>query len=65
MNTNPYVVEKVPPEYMKGCPAGLELWYCHKEGYSYIPVWGSIGTKKEAEKVCREYNLSGKVRYAK
>lgn len=62
---HPYIVEKVPQEYLKGAPPGTEYWYCHREGYCYIPVWGSIGTKREAEKVCREYNLDGKVRYGR
>lgn len=63
MIPNPYVVERVPQKYMKGAPLGVELWYCHRKGYDYCPVLGSIGTKKQAEEVCRRYNLDGKVRY--
>lgn len=63
MDHSPYVVDKVPSEYLKNAPAGTEYWYCHKKGFPYIPVWGSIGTKKEAEAVCRQYNLDGKAHY--
>lgn len=31
-------------------------WYCHMEGYLYIPVFGSIGDKKKALAVMRERN---------
>lgn len=31
-------------------------WYCHMEGYPYIPVFGSIGDKKKALAVMRERN---------
>lgn len=34
---------------------GNEYW-CHMEGYPYIPVFGSVGTKKKAQKVMRERN---------
>ena len=27
-----------------------EFWYCHLEGYGYVPVFGSIGTKSHAKK---------------
>lgn len=33
-------------------------WYCHQRGYSYIPVFGSIGDKRKAKKVCKIYNQS-------
>ena len=61
---SPYVVEKVASKYMTGCQTGTEYWYCHREGHSECPVFGSIGTKKHAEEVCRTYNLDGKVHYA-
>ena len=35
---------------------GKEVWYCHMVGYSYIPVFGSIGSKKKALKIMRIYN---------
>ena len=34
------------------------FWYCHKEGFPYIPVFGSIGDKAKAQKVCKEMNKS-------
>lgn len=65
MEAYTHIIERVPHKY--GDPAaehdGVELWYCHKKGYDYIPVFGSIGTKKEAAAVCRTYNLDGKVHY--
>ena len=63
MNHSPYVVEKVPSKYMRGCNSEEEYWYCHMKGYDYIPVFGSIGSKKQAEDICKAYNLDGKVHY--
>lgn len=31
-------------------------WYCHKQGYIKIPVFGSIGDKSKARAVCRMMN---------
>lgn len=31
-------------------------WYCHKRGYPYIPVFGSVGEKPKAQKVCNLMN---------
>lgn len=45
----PYVISK---DEKSGC------WYCHMRNYSYIPVFGSIGDKKKAQKVCNMYNRS-------
>lgn len=33
-------------------------WYCHMRGYAYIPVFGSIGDKEKARKICRIMNQS-------
>ena len=33
-------------------------WYCHKRGYPYIPVFGSIGSKAKARRVCDMMNRS-------
>lgn len=33
-------------------------WYCHRRGYPYIPVFGSIGDKAKAMGICRMYNKS-------
>jgi len=35
-----------------------DFWYCHKRGYAYIPVFGSIGDKKTAQRICRTMNKS-------
>ena len=59
-----HIIEKVPSKYLTGMPSdGTELWYYHRKGYDYIPVIGSIGTKKNAAAICRTYNLDGKVHY--
>ena len=34
------------------------FWYCHMRGYPYIPVFGSIGDKKKAQRVCDMMNRS-------
>ena len=33
-------------------------YYCHKRGFPYIPVFGSIGDKHKADKVCKIMNES-------
>ena len=33
-----------------------EFWYCHLEGYGYVPVFGSIGTKSHAKKYAAMMN---------
>ena len=33
-------------------------WYCHLQGYQYIPVFGSVGDKDKARKVCDMMNKS-------
>jgi hypothetical protein len=38
--------------------SGKEFYYCHKDGFSYIPVFGSIGSKSQANKICKEMNKS-------
>lgn len=44
----PYVISK----HKEG------FWYCHQRGYAYIPVFGSIGDKVKAQKVCNMMNKS-------
>lgn len=44
-----YVVSRIPE-------CREETWYCHMEGFPYIPVFGSIGTKQHAERVRKMYN---------
>jgi hypothetical protein len=58
-----HIVEKVPSKYLTMCGQGAEVWYCHRIGYDYIPVLGSIGSKADAEEACRAYNLDGKAHY--
>ena len=58
-----YVVEKVPHNMLAPGTEG-PVWYCHMVGFPNIPVFGSIGAKKEAEAMCRQRNLDGKVHYA-
>ena len=53
-----YVVSKVYDKI-----ARKEFWYCHQEGFAYIPVFGSIGTKSHANKFCKMMNTSIKYHY--
>lgn len=46
--TKPYIVTKDKQGF----------YYCHKRGYAYIPVFGSIGDRKKAQKVCDMMNRS-------
>ena len=45
----PYIISQEPKSGQ---------WYCHMRGYDYIPVFGSIGDKKKAKKICDMYNRS-------
>ena len=58
-----YIAERVSQEYKPQSDDGSEVWYCHLKGYSYVPVFGSIGTKQKAVEVCKQMNPDGKVRY--
>ena len=49
MDKKPYVIS----QDKKG-----GFWYCHQKGYSYIPVFGSIGDKRKAQKICDLMNKS-------
>lgn len=33
-----------------------ETYWCHLEGFPYVPVFGSVGGKKKARKVMKERN---------
>lgn len=35
---------------------GKECWYCHLKGFPYVPVFGSIGDKVKANRVCKMMN---------
>ena len=61
-----YMVERVPAKYedAQTIHDGVKRWYVHMKGFPYIPVWGSIGTKQHAEKICRQYNPDGRVHYS-
>ena len=48
----PYVVNKDRDMF------GKEFYYCHPRNYPNIPVFGSIGDKKTAIKVCKYMNES-------
>lgn len=51
-----YVVSKTYDDTNK------PVWYVHKEGFNYVPVFGSIGNKRRANSVCRIMNESeGKI----
>ena len=62
---NYYLIERVPSKYAdpRAAREGVELWYCHMNGFPYIPVGGSIGIKEEAAAVCKIMNLNGRVYY--
>ena len=62
MNRKHYVVDRVPSNMLAPGEKG-PVWYCHMEGYPNVPVFGSVGTKRVAETVCRTRNLDGKVHY--
>lgn len=50
-----YIVEEVPPKWFT-TPTPEKVYYCHEKGYDYIPVFGSIGSKEKANKVCKMMN---------
>ena len=60
---NYYMVETLPADVKLEGQAPGPVWYCHRKGFPYCPVFGSIGTKGQAEKVCRTYNADGSVHY--
>lgn len=51
-------MEKKKPYVVSKDKSGA--WYCHRRGYPYIPVVGSIGDKAKAMEICRMYNKSYK-----
>ena len=48
----PYVIEK------KTDKNGETFYYCHRKGFPYVPVFGSIGSYQKAKSVCDMYNES-------
>jgi hypothetical protein len=59
---NNYVIDKVP--YNKLSVESQKyygkVWYCHMKDFPNIPVAGSIGTKRQAQKMCDLYNYKSK-----
>lgn len=50
----PYVVSEVPSNMISGNKE--PVYYCHARITPNIPVFGSIGDKKTANKICRQMN---------
>ena len=59
-----YVVDIVPPKYLTSEAKGETVYYVHMDGFPNIPVFGSIGCKSKANKICRQYNADGSVHVA-
>jgi len=45
-------------EYVVSYDSKGQFYYCHMIGYPDIPVFGSIGDKRKAQKVCDMMNKS-------
>ena len=45
-----YEVDKRTDEH------GHTFYYCHRKGFPYVPVFGSIGSYQKAKSVCDTYN---------
>ncbi len=58
-----YIVEKVPLNRLAGGTQG-PVWYCHLAGFSYVPVFGSIGERERAVEMCRCMNPDGRVYFS-
>lgn len=52
-----YIAEPVPYKY-RTAETPKETWYVHLEGFYFIPVFGSVGTKKHAKEIARIMNRS-------
>jgi hypothetical protein len=53
-----YIVEHVPSKYIDMSEIVKGFWYCHLIGHPNIPVIESIGSKKNADKICKMMNES-------
>ena len=54
-----YVVSQVPSgkiEYFDPEVKPVKVYYCHMRDFPNIPVFGSIGSYKEAKTMCDLYN---------
>lgn len=49
-----YIVEEVPANMISGNKE--KVYYCHLKDFPDIPVFGSIGDKAKANKVCKYMN---------
>lgn len=52
MREKPYIVSKDRDM------TGKEFYYCHMRNFPNVPVFGSIGNKSLANKICKEMNKS-------
>ena len=52
----PYVVSEVPSNMISGNKE--PVYYCHARNTPNVPVFGSIGDKAKANKVCKMMNRS-------
>lgn len=52
----PYVVEKLPESRKDPASRGKTIYYCHMRGFPGIPVFGSIGPRAKAQRVCDDMN---------
>ena len=59
-----YVVDIVPQKNLSPESKGETVYYVHMDGFPDVPVFGSIGPKAKANKICRQYNADGSVHVA-
>ena len=50
-----YVVKAASPGQARSLD-GSPVYYCHLDGFPNVPVFGSIGSRQKAVKVCRMMN---------
>lgn len=51
-----YIVSEVPSNMISSNKE--KVYYCYMEGFPNIPVFGSIGDKATAKKVCKYMNAN-------
>ena len=59
-----YVVDIVPQKHLTPESKGETVYYVHMDGFPDVPVFGSIGNKAKANKICRQYNPDGSLHKA-
>ena len=52
-----YIVSEVPTVGPYANRNSEKTYYCHMAGHPDIPVFGSIGDRKKAKKVCDMMNM--------